>query len=164
MLTVCKNGLSSRMCGILRRLIWQKMSCSMVNKWQIQILRRYKLWNWCVEGDNNEMKLRGIRFEDVNLIEVSLDSVPYSGYIPRLKSFFVRWIKFICYKPVEWIKCSLFPLLPGGRCGWASRPTVCIILLPGIYCVLQFIASWLGSLPSSHVAAKHDPFCHSHVV
>jgi len=36
------------------------------------------------------MKLRSIRFEDVNLIEVSLDSVPYSGCIPRLKSFFVR--------------------------------------------------------------------------
>lgn len=36
------------------------------------------------------MKLSGIRFEDVNLIEVSWDSVPYSGYIARLKSFFVR--------------------------------------------------------------------------
>lgn len=40
-----------------------------------------------MEGDHREMKLRGIQFEDVNLAEVSLDSVPYSGYIPRFEFF-----------------------------------------------------------------------------
>jgi hypothetical protein len=50
------------------------------------------------------MKLRIIRYEDVNLTELSLDTVPCSGYIPRLDKmmeFLCQMNHFCLFKPME---------------------------------------------------------------